>query len=80
MQIRSVVLDIGVDAVKTGMLSNAGIISRVAFDLKDLRIENVVVDPVMVAKGGTRLLKADALDALVSRLFPRGPGNHAEPA
>jgi hydroxymethylpyrimidine/phosphomethylpyrimidine kinase len=70
LQIRSVVLDIGVDAVKTGMLANAAIISRVASDLKDLRIEKVVVDPVMVAKGGTRLLKADALDALVTRLFP----------
>jgi len=69
-QIRSVVLDIGVDAVKTGMLSSAAIISRVAFDLKELGIEKLVVDPVMVAKGGARLLKADAVDALVSRLFP----------
>ena len=69
-QIRSVVLDIGVDAVKTGMLSNAAIISRVSSDLKDLDIQNVVVDPVMVAKSGDRLLKADAIEALVSQLFP----------
>ncbi len=69
-QIRSVVLDIGVDAVKTGMLSNAAIISRVSSDLKDLRLEKVVVDPVMVAKSGDRLLKADAIDALVSQLLP----------
>ena len=69
-QIRSVVLDIGVDAVKTGMLANASIISRVASDLKELRIKNLVVDPVMVAKGGSRLLKGDAVDALISRLFP----------
>ncbi|MGO9021214.1 MAG: bifunctional hydroxymethylpyrimidine kinase/phosphomethylpyrimidine kinase [Syntrophobacteraceae bacterium] len=69
-QIRSVVLDIGVDAVKTGMLSSAAIISRVSSDLKDLDIQNVVVDPVMVAKSGERLLKADAIEALVSRLFP----------
>ncbi len=69
-QIRSVVLDIGVDAVKTGMLANAAIISRVCFDLKELHIENLVVDPVMVAKGGKRLLKVDAIEVLASRLFP----------
>ncbi|MHC1727912.1 MAG: bifunctional hydroxymethylpyrimidine kinase/phosphomethylpyrimidine kinase [Syntrophobacteraceae bacterium] len=69
-QIRSVVLDIGVDAVKTGMLSNAAIISRVASDLRDLRLEKVVVDPVMVAKSGDRLLKADAVEAIIRELFP----------
>ena len=69
-QIRSVVLDIGVDAVKTGMLSSAAIVSRVSSDLKDLDLQNVVVDPVMVAKGGERLLKADAVEVLVSQLFP----------
>jgi len=69
-QIRSVICDIGVDAVKTGMLSNAAVISKVASDLEDLRIEKVIVDTVMVAKGGTRLLKTDAVDALASRLFP----------
>ena len=69
-QIRSVVLDIGVDAVKTGMLSSAAIISRVSSDLKDLDLQNVVVDPVMVAKSGVRLLKADAIEALVCQLFP----------
>lgn len=69
-QIRSVVLDIGVDAVKTGMLCNAAIISRVALDLKDLDLQNVVVDPVMVAKSGDRLLREDAIEALVSKLFP----------
>lgn len=71
LQIRSVVLDIGVDAVKTGMLSNAATISRVSSDLKDLGLEKVVVDPVMIAKSGHRLLKADAIEALVSQLFPR---------
>ena len=49
LQIRSVVLDIGVDVVKTGMLCNAGIISRICEDLKDLGIQKIVVDPVMVA-------------------------------
>ena len=69
-QIRSVVLDIGVDAVKTGMLSNAAVISRVSSDLKELKLEKVVVDPVMVATSGDRLLNADAIEALVSQLFP----------
>lgn len=70
-QIRSVVLDIGVDVVKTGMLCNAAIISRVSSDMEELQIQNVVVDPVMIAKSGDRLLKEDAIEALVSRLFPK---------
>ncbi len=69
-QIRTVVQDIGVDAVKTGMLYNAAIISRVSSDIRELKLEKVVVDPVMVAKSGDRLLKPDAIDALVSELFP----------
>jgi hydroxymethylpyrimidine/phosphomethylpyrimidine kinase len=70
LQIRSVVEDIGADAVKTGMLSSAAIISRVAKDLRELSLGNVVVDPVMVAKGGDRLLRADATEAMVKELFP----------
>ncbi len=69
-QIRCVVTDIGVDAVKTGMLSSAAIISRVAGDLAQLGVENLVVDPVMVAKSGDRLLRADAIEAMTAELFP----------
>lgn len=69
-QIRSVVLDIGVDAVKTGMLSNAAIVMAVARDIRDLKIDRVVVDPVMVAKSGDLLLKSEAVDAVVRELFP----------
>jgi hydroxymethylpyrimidine/phosphomethylpyrimidine kinase len=69
-QIRSVVLDIGVDVVKTGMLCNASVISRVSGDLKELGIKKMVVDPVMVAKSGDRLLNEDAVETLVSRIFP----------
>jgi len=69
-QIHSVVLDIGVDAVKTGMLANAAIISRVSRDLRELGIGRLVVDPVMVAKSGDRLLRADAVSALINELFP----------
>ena len=69
-QIHAVVTDIGVDAVKTGMLSNAAIISRVAADVKELKLEKLVVDPVMVAKSGDRLLRGDAMESLMSELLP----------
>jgi len=69
-QISSVVEDIGVDAVKTGMLSSAAIISRVAAELKRLRIDKLVVDPVMVAKSGDRLLREDAIQSIINELFP----------
>jgi len=71
LQIRTVVEDIGVDAVKTGMLSNAAIISQVAKDLSELGLRNIVVDPVMVAKGGDRLLRADAVETMVKELLPQ---------
>jgi len=69
-QIHAVVSDIGVDAVKCGMLANAAIIRQVARDLTALKLPKVVVDPVMVAKSGDLLLRKDALDALVRDLFP----------
>ena len=69
-QIRSVVLDMGVDAVKTGMLCNGAIISRVAADVESLRINNLIVDPVMISTSGHRLLDENAMETLVSRLFP----------
>jgi hydroxymethylpyrimidine/phosphomethylpyrimidine kinase len=69
-QIHAVVSDIGVDAVKTGMLANAAIVSRVAKELGRLELNNLVVDPVMVAKGGHRLLRADAVAAVKQELLP----------
>ncbi|MFZ2448158.1 MAG: bifunctional hydroxymethylpyrimidine kinase/phosphomethylpyrimidine kinase [Syntrophobacteraceae bacterium] len=69
-QIRSVVLDIGVDAVKTGMLSSAATVLRVARDIRELKLDRVVVDPVMVAKSGDALLKSDAVKAVAGELFP----------
>lgn len=69
-QIHAVVTDIGVDAVKTGMLSNAAIISRVASDMRELGIEALVVDPVMVAKSGDRLLRREAIEAMIQELLP----------
>lgn len=69
-QIHAVVTDIGVDAVKCGMLVNAAIIRQVARDLVTLQLPKVVIDPVILATSGERLLHGDALDALVQELFP----------
>jgi hydroxymethylpyrimidine/phosphomethylpyrimidine kinase len=69
-QIHAVVGDMGVDAVKTGMLANAAIIARVAEDLRTLGIRKLVVDPVMVAKSGDPLLRQDAVQTLIRELFP----------
>ena len=55
-QIDAVLSDIGTDVVKTGMLSSAAIIKAVSDKLKEHQIKDLVVDPVMVAKGGDRLL------------------------
>ncbi|HEY6751716.1 MAG TPA: bifunctional hydroxymethylpyrimidine kinase/phosphomethylpyrimidine kinase [Rubrobacteraceae bacterium] len=69
-QIEAVASDIGVDAVKTGMLFNAGIISAVAETVDRLQLPNVVVDPVMVAESGAVLLEPDAVETYKNALFP----------
>ena len=69
-QIEAVMLDIGAQAAKTGMLSSAAIIEAVVSAITHFDIVNLVVDPVMVAKGGARLLRDDAVDALRRRLLP----------
>lgn len=70
-QIETVAVDMPVAAVKTGMLANAAIVEAVAQAAARLGLPNLVVDPVMVAKGGHRLLDADAERAYVRTLFPR---------
>jgi len=70
LQIDSVVTDIGVDAVKTGMLSNAGIIEVVAAKVREHMLPHLVVDPVMVAKSGDALLRPEAREALIELLLP----------
>ena len=69
-QIDAVLSDIGADAVKTGMLSTSQIIGAVAEELGRLRVERLVVDPVMVAKSGDRLLREEAVGTLRKRLLP----------
>ncbi|UQA92908.1 bifunctional hydroxymethylpyrimidine kinase/phosphomethylpyrimidine kinase [Streptomyces halobius] len=68
-QFRSVVDDIGVQAVKTGMLSSPELVETVAELLAGLRVP-VVVDPVGVSKHGDALLAATALDAVRTKLLP----------
>ena len=68
-QVDRVVEDMGVDAAKTGMLSSAAIIRTVAVAIDAHGIRLLVVDPVMVAKGGARLLNEDAVEALIQHLL-----------
>ena len=70
LQIDAVVSDIGVDAVKTGMLANAGIIHVVADRVRRYRIERLVVDPVIAAKSGARFLEPEAQQSLRQELLP----------
>lgn len=63
-QIKAIFEDIKVDSVKTGMLSSAAIIRIVAEALKKYSAENIVIDPVMVAKSGYKLLKEEAVEEL----------------
>lgn len=69
-QIDAVYEDIPVGAVKIGMLSSAAITRVVTAALVRHNAVNIVVDPVMIAKSGSRLLKPEAIDALTNRLFP----------
>ncbi|MBI4312734.1 MAG: bifunctional hydroxymethylpyrimidine kinase/phosphomethylpyrimidine kinase [Chloroflexi bacterium] len=69
-QIEAIITDIGADAVKTGMLASSPVINVVARELKRHRVARLVVDPVMVAKGGDRLLQEEAVDALRAILLP----------
>ncbi len=70
-QIHSVLSDIGADAIKTGMLGEAETIRAVAGSLDELAEDaSLVVDPVMVASDGTRLLKDDAVERLRKDLIP----------
>ena len=69
LQLEAVFDDIGVDAAKTGMLFSRALIETVA-EFLDQHRTPLVVDPVMIASSGARLLQDDAVDALVTRLFP----------
>ena len=69
-QIDAVFLDISPKAVKIGMVSDKALINTIAEALEDWHAENIVVDPVMVATSGSRLLKEDAISCLTEMLLP----------
>jgi hydroxymethylpyrimidine/phosphomethylpyrimidine kinase len=69
-QIEAVAGDLPPDAVKTGMLATAAIVEAVAAAIEGLELPNLVVDPVMIAKGGDRLLRDEAIGAIRAHLLP----------
>ena len=69
-QMETVFSDIGVDAVKIGMLFSAELIETVAQVLKKYKIDKIVLDPVMVAQSGDKLLKDNAIEAIKIHLMP----------
>ncbi|QDK82070.1 bifunctional hydroxymethylpyrimidine kinase/phosphomethylpyrimidine kinase [Spirosoma sp. KCTC 42546] len=69
-QMKAVLSDIGVDAVKIGMLHSPEVIVQVAKTLTEFGVTTIVLDPVMVAKSGDKLLQDEAVDALKSYLLP----------
>jgi hydroxymethylpyrimidine/phosphomethylpyrimidine kinase len=69
-QIRTVHDAFEIRAIKTGMLFSPGIISTVAATLQELQLHNIIVDPVMVASSGAKLLKEEAVDTLKKHLLP----------
>ena len=70
-QITMILDDIGANAVKIGMLHNASIIKCVYKILKKYKLNNVVLDPVMVAKGGTKLINNKAIKILKKKLIKK---------
>ena len=69
-QLDCIFTDIFPDAVKTGMVSSTGLIEVIADKLKQYKAKNIVVDPVMVATSGSRLISQEAVDALKELLLP----------
>ena len=69
-QIDSVLSDIGASAVKTGMLANSNIIKLVSKKIKEYKIQNLIVDPVMVSESGDALLEEEAVISYVRNLIP----------
>ena len=70
LQFDAVATDIGIDAAKTGMLATSEIIRVVAGKIRQYGIVKLVVDPVMVAKGGMSLIREEAKKTLIAELIP----------
>ena len=69
-QLDSIFTDIRPDAVKTGMVSSCGIIEKIVEKLTEYQAKNIVVDPVMVATSGAKLISDEAISTLKEKLFP----------
>ena len=69
-QLDSIFTDIRPDAVKIGMVSSSALIQVIAEKLKEYKAENIVVDPVMVATSGSKLISDDAIETLKTCLMP----------
>jgi len=70
LQVRSVLSDIGADAIKTGMLFSRDLIETLGRVLPEFPLDILVVDPVMVSKSRVRLLKEEAIESLKKRIIP----------
>ncbi len=69
-QIEAVLLDIGADAIKIGMLHSCNVINIIADTIEKYKISNVVLDPVMVSTSGHRLIEEKAIEVIKSKLIP----------
>ena len=69
-QLNSVLSDIDIDAIKTGMLGRAEVVSLIARKLKKRKVQKLVVDPIMISESGHRLMEKKAVPILKSDLFP----------
>ena len=69
-QIKACVTDIFPDAVKTGMVSSSALIKVISDSIREFGLKNIVVDPVMVATSGAKLISDDAIDSLKTLLLP----------
>lgn len=69
-QIQAVISDIGVDAIKIGMLHSTEIICAIAEQIRKWNVTNVVLDPVMISTSGHKLIEDSAIEALKTELFP----------
>lgn len=69
-QMDAVFTDIYPDAIKIGMVSSPEIVEAIAESLEKYQAKNIVLDPVMVATSGAKLLKEEAMDSLINRLIP----------
>ncbi len=80
LQMEAVLADIGTDAVKIGMLFSPELIATVAEQLKKFQVTNIVLDPVMIAQSGDKLLQDEAIEALKNHLIPMADPHHPESA